>query len=134
MQQSDSTRVISYLARMDGGDGTGSWHDLGNPFNYHEMTHHGEDPDKLKWFTKSDIWYMEEWAYFLNKLKSVKEGEGTLLDHTLVAYGSSGGAINAHHNHHLPTMLAHAWGSSIRATSSRRMSGSATSGARSSSG
>ncbi len=104
--QTDSTRVISYLARMDGQDGTGAWRDLGNPYNYHEMTHHGEDPDKLKWFTKADIWYMEEWAYFLRKLKSVKEGDGTLLDHTLVAYGSSGGSINAHHNHHLPTMLA----------------------------
>lgn len=104
--QTDSTRIISYLARMDGQDGTGAWRDLGNPYNYHEMTHHGEDPDKLKWFTQADIWYMEEWAYFLYKLKSVKEGEGTLLDHTLVAYGSSGGSINAHHNHHLPAMLA----------------------------
>lgn len=104
--QTDSTRVVSYLARMDGQDGTGSWRDMGNPYNYHEMTHHGEDPDKLKWFTQADIWYMEDWAYFLGKLKSIKEGDGTLLDHTLVAYGSSGGSINAHHNHHLPTMLA----------------------------
>jgi hypothetical protein len=104
--QTDSTRVISYLARMDGQDGTGSWRELGNPYNYHEMTHHGEDPDKLKWFTKADVWYMEEWAYFLKKLKAIKEGDGTLLDHALVAYGSSGGSINAHHNHHLPTMLA----------------------------
>jgi hypothetical protein len=104
--RTDSTRVISYMPRMDGQDGTGSWRELGNPYNYHEMTHHGEDPDKLKWFTQADIWYMEEWAYFLNKLQSIREGDGSLLDHTLVAYGSSGGAINAHHNHHLPTMLA----------------------------
>lgn len=110
--QTDSTRVISYLARMDGSDGTGAWRDRGNPYNYHEMTHHGEDPDKLKWFTQADIWYMEDWAYFLEKLKSIPEGEGTLLDHTMVAYGSSGGSINAHHNHHLPAMLAggKAWG------------------------
>lgn len=104
--RTDSSRVISYMARMDGSDGTGAWRSLGNPYNYHEMTHHGEDPDKLEWFTRADIQYMEDWAYFLGKLKSVAEGDGTLLDHTLVAYGSSGGAINAHHNHHLPTMLA----------------------------
>ena len=104
--QTDSTRVISYMPRLDGQDGTGTYHEMGNPYNYHEMTHHGEDPDKLKWFTQSDVWYMEEWAYFLHKLKAVQEGDGTLLDHTLVAYGSSGGAINAHHNHHLPTMIA----------------------------
>ena len=104
--QTDSTRVIAYMPRMDGQDGTGTYREFGNPYNYHEMTHHGEDPDKLKWFTKSDIWYLEEFAYFLEKLKSITEGDGTLLDHTLVAYGSSGGAINAHHNHHLPAMLA----------------------------
>jgi len=104
--QTDSTRIIAYMPRMDGQDGTGTYKEFGNPYNYHEMTHHGEDPDKLKWFTKSDAWYLEEWAYFLNKLKSVKEGDATLLDHTLASYGSSGGAINAHHNHHLPTMLA----------------------------
>jgi len=104
--RADSTRVISYMCRMDGQDGTGAWRDQGNPYNYHEMTHHGEDPDKLKWFTKADIWYMEEWAYFLNKLKSIPDGDGSLLDHTLLTYGSSGGSINAHHNHHLPTMLA----------------------------
>ena len=104
--QTDSTRVIAYMPRMDGQDGTGTYREFGNPYNYHEMTHHGEDPDKLKWFTKSDIWYLEEWAYFLGKLKAIKEGDGTLLDHTLVAYGSSGGSINAHNNHHLPAMLA----------------------------
>ncbi|MBL8826127.1 MAG: DUF1552 domain-containing protein [Planctomycetaceae bacterium] len=104
--QTDSTRVVAYMPRMDGQDGTGSWRDMGNPYNYHEMTHHGEDPDKLKWFTQADIWYLEDWAYFLNKLRSIKEGDATLLDHTLVAYGSSGGSINAHHNHHLPTMIA----------------------------
>jgi hypothetical protein len=104
--QTDSTRVIAYMPRMDGPNWTGSWRDEGNPYDYHEMTHHGEDPDKLKWFTQADIWYMQEWAYFLDKLKAVKEGDGTLLDHTLVAYGSSGGAINAHHNHDLPTMIA----------------------------
>ena len=57
----------------------GAWRELGNPYNYHEMTHHGEDPDKLKWFTKADIWYMEEWAYFLGKLKAVKHGRLTLV-------------------------------------------------------
>jgi len=104
--QTDSTRVISYQPRMDNSDGTGAYKAKGNPYGYHEMTHHGEDPDKLKWFTQSDIWYMEEWAYFLGKLKSIKEGQSTLLDHCLVAYGSTGGSINAHDNHHLPVMLA----------------------------
>ncbi len=103
--QTDSTRVISYMARKDAQDGTGSWKSMGNPYGYHDMTHHGEDPKKLEWLTKSDTLYMEEWAYFLARLKAVKEGDATLLDHALVAYSSSGGTLNAHHNHHLPALL-----------------------------
>jgi hypothetical protein len=103
--QTDSTRVISYMPRMDNSDGTGAFRGEGNPYGYHEMTHHGEDADKLRWWTIADTWYMEEWAYFLDRLKSVKEGDGTLLDHTMVAWGSTGGTINAHNNHHLPTIL-----------------------------
>jgi len=41
-------------------DGTGAWRDRGNPYHYHGMTHHGEDPDMLKWFTQADIWSMRE--------------------------------------------------------------------------
>lgn len=103
--QADSTRVISYMPRMDNSDGTGAFKGEGNPYGYHEMTHHGEDPDKLRWWTQADTWYMEEWAYFLDRLKSVKEGDGTLLDHTMVVWGSSGGTINAHNNHHLPAIV-----------------------------
>tara|TARA_R110002096_G_scaffold147671_14_gene307667 strand:+ start:8033 stop:8401 length:369 start_codon:yes stop_codon:yes gene_type:complete len=69
------------------------------------MTHHGEDPDKLKWLTKADTLYMGEWAYFLDKLRNVKEGEKTLLDNTMAVYSSTGGTINAHNNHHLPAIL-----------------------------
>jgi len=104
--QTDSTRVVSYQPRMDNSDGTGAYKSMGNPYGYHTMTHHGEDPDKLKWFTQSDIWYMEEWAYFLGKLKSIKEGQSTLLDHCLVTYGSTGGTVNAHDRNNLPAMFA----------------------------
>ncbi len=103
--QTDSTRVISYMAKKDLGDGTGSYGHLGNPYDYHTLTHHGEDPERLDWLTKVDIWTMEDWAYFLGKLKSIKEGDGTLLDHTLIARSSSGGTANAHNNTLLPTML-----------------------------
>jgi len=103
--QTDSTRVVSYQPRMDNSDGTGAWKTEGNPYGYHTMTHHGEDPDKLKWFTKSDILYMQEWAYFLDRLKGIREGEGSLLDNSLVVWGSTGGTINAHNNHHLPALL-----------------------------
>lgn len=103
--QTDSTRVISYMARKDLGDGTGSYGFLGNPYDYHTLTHHGEDPERLKWLTQVDIWHMEDWCYFLDKLRSVREGTGTLLDYLLLARGSSGGTVNAHNNTMLPTIL-----------------------------
>lgn len=112
--QTDSTRVISYMARMDNSDGTGAFKGEGNPYGYHEMTHHGEDPDKLRWWSKADTWYMEEWARFLDRLKSIKEGDGTLLDHTMVVWGSSGGTINAHNNHHLPAILCGGGGIGVK--------------------
>jgi hypothetical protein len=103
--QTDSTRVVSYMAKKDLGDGTGSYGHLGNPYGYHTLTHHGEDSERLRWLTQVDIWTMEDWAYFLEKLKSIPEGEGTLLDYTLVARSSSGGTSNAHNNTLLPAML-----------------------------
>lgn len=103
--QTDSTRVISYMARKDLSDGTYCYGFLGNPYGYHELTHHAEDPEKLSWLTKVDTWYMEDWAYFIEKLRGMSEGDGTLLDHTMLVWGSSGGALNAHNNTHLPTML-----------------------------
>jgi len=103
--QTDSTRIITYSCRPEN-DGTGCYQFMGNPFaDYHTLTHHGEDADKLRWMSQVDYWTMEEWAYFLNKLKSVREGEGTLLDHTMVAWGSPGGTVNAHNRDMLPAML-----------------------------
>jgi len=103
--QTDSTRVISYMPRMDLRDGTFSFQSLGCPYGYHEMTHHGEETDLLKWLTKVDIWYSTEWAYFIEKLKSIREGNETLLDHTLLTWSSTGGTLNAHNNTNLPAML-----------------------------
>jgi hypothetical protein len=103
--QTDSTRIISYYARRDLSDGTYTYGFMGCPYNYHEMTHHGEEAEKLKWLTQVDTWYMQDWAYFIEKLKGVKEGDGTLLDNTLLVWGSSGGTVNAHNNTNLPTML-----------------------------
>ncbi len=103
--QTDSTRVISYMAKKDLSDGTGTYGHLGSPYDYHTLTHHAEDPERLGWLTKVDIWTMEDWAYFIAKLKSIKEGNGTLLDHTLLARSSSGGTANAHNNTMLPAML-----------------------------
>jgi hypothetical protein len=100
--QTDSTRVIAHNPKGEAGP---TFKDLtGCPFDYHTLSHHGEDAEKLKFWTIVDRVYMEHWAYFLGKLKSVKEGQGTLLDHTLAAWGTAQGDAG-HALTDLPLML-----------------------------
>jgi hypothetical protein len=78
----------------------------------HTLTHDGGDPVKLQWWLRTDEFYMGEFQYFLEKLKSIREGDGTLLDHCLVGYSSE---INGTHSREqLPTLLAGGRGLGIR--------------------
>jgi hypothetical protein len=67
--------------------------------------------DKLK---KIDKFQIEQFAYFIQQLKSVKEGEGTLLDHCAVMFGSGLGDGNAHSHHNLPVIVAGRAGNTIK--------------------
>jgi hypothetical protein len=69
-----------------------------------ELTHHGEDEEKLRLWTIMDTLYMEHFAYFLGKLKSIKEGNGTLLDHTVAAWATTNGE-GGHAGNKLPAIL-----------------------------
>ena len=109
--QTDSTRVIAHNPKGEGGP---TFKDLTQcPFDYHTLSHHNEDPDKLRLWTAVDRIYMEQWAYFLGKLKSIKEGQGTLLDHTMAAWGTVQGEAG-HDLKDLPLMLAGGAGLGIK--------------------
>jgi hypothetical protein len=100
--QTDSTRVVAHYPKDQGGP---TFKDKTKiPFDYHTLTHHGEDPEKLKMWSMVDAIYMEHWAYFLGKLKSIKEGNGTLLDHTMAAWATTQGE-GGHSEKKLPLML-----------------------------
>jgi hypothetical protein len=100
--QTDSTRVVSHFPKGEGGpvfkDRTRIPHD------YHALTHHGQLPEKLEMWAQVDQIYVEFWAYFVGKLKSTKEGDGTLLDHTIAAWATTNG-YGGHGRDHLPLML-----------------------------
>jgi len=100
--QTDSTRVVAHYPKGEGGP---TFKDLTQcPYDYHTLSHHGEDPDKLRFWSAVDRVYLEHWAYFLGKLKSIKEGQGTLLDHTMAAWGTAQGEAG-HSYKDLPLML-----------------------------
>ena len=108
--QTDSTRVITYVVRTELAGGV--YPEFGVSKGYHELTHHGNDPKNLEELAKVDTIYMQHWSYFLDRLASIQEGDGTLLDHTLLGFSSGMGI--GHSKDLLPTMLSGGSGLGIR--------------------
>ena len=109
--QTDSTRVASFLVSHDGGNRPYPF--AGVPSGHHSMSHHGNNPDKLASLAKIDRWHATQFAYFLDKLKSVKEGNGTLLDNCMVVYGAGISDPNQHLHDNLPIVVAGRGGGTI---------------------
>jgi hypothetical protein len=73
---------------------------------FHSCSHHGETGDKLAEFAKLNQYHVAKAAYFLEKLKNTPDGDGNLLDHSLVLYGSPMGDSNIHNHKRVPIFLA----------------------------
>jgi hypothetical protein len=110
--RTDSTRVITCMAANEGSNKT--YPSIGVNEGHHELSHHRNESDKVEKLKKIDKYHIEQFAYFLQQLKSVKEGEGTLLDHCLVMFGNGLGDGNAHSHHNLPIILAGRGGGSVK--------------------
>jgi len=74
--------------------------------SFHGLSHHRNEEDKLVQYEKIGTWHFEQLAYVLEKMKSLPEAGGTLLDHSLVMFGSTLRDGNSHDNHNLPIVLA----------------------------
>jgi len=109
--QTDSTRIASFLVSHDGGNRPYPF--AGVPSGHHSMSHHGNNADKLASLAKIDRWHTQQFAYFLEKLKSVKEGNGTLLDNSMIVFGAGISDPNAHLHDNLPTIVAGRGGGTI---------------------
>jgi hypothetical protein len=99
--QTDSTRIATLEI---GGDFEASAFGLNG--GYHGLSHHGQRPDAIKGLIKMERYQVEQFAKFLAKLKSIEDGAGTLLDHSMVLFGSGMGNANSHTNSNLPIILA----------------------------
>ena len=76
------------------------------PDGHHDLSHHGNDAVKKEKIRKINLFHTRQLAYFLQKLRDVQEGDGTLLDHCMIAYGSGIHDGNAHNHEDLPLLLA----------------------------
>jgi hypothetical protein len=102
--QGDVSRVMTFqLARETS---TRTYPEIGVPDPHHPLTHHGNDPAKVARMAKINAFHVSLFAYYLEKLKATAEGDGTLLDHSLILYGSGMGDPNVHSHVNLPIVVA----------------------------
>jgi hypothetical protein len=102
--QTDMTRVISFMMAREGSNR--SYRSIGVSDGHHSVTHHQNDPEKIAKTMKIDELHVRSFAYLLNKMNSTPDGDGTLLDHSVILYGSSISDGNVHTHHDLPLVLA----------------------------
>ena len=102
--QSDLTRIATFVFANDGSNR--SYPAIGVPDGHHDLSHHGGDPAKQQRIRTINRFHVEQLAYLLEKLKSIPEGSGTLLDHCLIVYGSGISDGNAHTHENLPILVA----------------------------
>src|SRR5690606_17394232 len=110
--QTDSTRVATFLLAHDGSNR--KYGNLGISDGHHELSHHGNDAEKKKKIAKINRYHASQFAYFLEKLDSVKEGEVTLLDNCMIVYGGGISDGNAHRHDDLPIILAGGGGGTLQ--------------------
>jgi hypothetical protein len=101
--QGDISRVFTFMVGHEASD-RGYAH-IGIPETHHSISHHGNDAEKLAKYAKIGTYQIVKLAEFLEKLKATKDGDGTLLDHSLVYWGSGMSNGNAHDRNNPPAVL-----------------------------
>jgi Protein of unknown function (DUF1552) len=99
--QTDSTRIITL--EIAGGFEASAF---GLRKDWHALSHHGQVQENIDGLLKIEMYQMEQFARFLAKMKSIQDGDGTLLDHTMVLFGSGMGNASSHTNNNLPIIVA----------------------------
>lgn len=102
--QTDTTRVATFMLANEGSNR--AYGAAGVTDGHHQISHHQNDQEKIAKLRKIDRFLVSQFAYFLDKLSQVHEGEQSLLDHSLVLYGSGLSDGNRHRHDDLPIVLA----------------------------
>lgn len=111
--QTDTTRVSTFVFANEGSNRSYAFMNV--PEGHHDLSHHGRDKAKQDKIKQINRFHVTQLAYFLKKLKETKEGDGNLLDRSMIVYGSGIGDGDAHNHDNLPVLLAGRGGGSIQA-------------------
>jgi hypothetical protein len=102
--QTDMTRVASFMMGRDGSNR--AYREIGISDGHHSISHHQSDSERVDKLIKIDELHVQTFAYLMEKLHTTADGDGTLLDHSLVVFGSSLSESNLHTHDDLPILLA----------------------------
>ena len=102
--QGDITRIATFQIARE--TSNRSYPEIGVPDPHHPLSHHGDDPDKIARMSKINAFHVSLYAEYLEKLKNTPEGNGSLLDNSLILYGSGIGNPNVHDHTNLPIIVA----------------------------
>lgn len=109
--QTDSTRIATMMF-ANAGDNK-NYRKIGVPDGHHDLSHHGDNAEKLEKLSKINHFQVQQLSYLLQKMKSIREGERTLLDNSMIVYGSGISDGNRHNHDNLPILLAGSGGGTI---------------------
>jgi hypothetical protein len=110
--RADLTRIATFVFANDGSNR--SYRSIGVPEGHHDISHHGDDAQKQAKIRDINRFHVEVFAYILGRLRTITEGEGTLLDRSMIVYGSGIRDGNAHNHEDLPILLAGKGNGTIR--------------------
>lgn len=110
--QTDQVRVSTFMMGMEGSNR--AYREVGVSGGHHEISHHLNDETKIAGLRDINRYHMEQFGYFLDKMKATEDGDGSLLDHALIVYGSGISDGNRHSHNNLPVLIAGRAGGKIK--------------------
>lgn len=110
--QADMTRVFTFLVTREGT--SRSYREIGIPDGHHPLTHHMNKPDLMEKVSQINTYHVKQFAGWVEKLKSIKEGDGSLLDNSMIIYGAGLTDGNRHNHEDLPTIVVGRAGGAIK--------------------
>jgi hypothetical protein len=111
--QADITRVSTLVFANEGSNRPYPFIDVRE--GHHDLSHHGNDAAKKRKIATINRFHVSQFAYMLERMKNIREGDGTLLDNCMIAYGSGNSDGNAHNHDDLPILLVGKGSGTIRA-------------------
>lgn len=110
--QADLTRVCTFPFANEGSNRP--YREIGISEGHHDLSHHQRNKEKLEKIQKINQFHIEQLAYLLGRLKSIREGDGCLLDSCMIAYGSGNSDGNRHNHDDLPILLMGKGGGTVK--------------------